>query len=459
MFARLNIIIYTVIISLLYIIVTKLQTLHVQGGCMEMLLLGYKLRKTGLNFPLIKLLSQGIFHGGLSLFFILSAHANAASLDQAKRLHDRIAGVPPSMTILLEMSTLIDQGKVQEAAFLAMESPEFYTTTLKVFATPWTNEDQDVFAPLNDYTATIIGMVRDDMDFRDILQADIAYVGVGNNNFNLSTYNKNNNNHYEELENNFINLAENLVQVSQSSLNGLPSEATAGVMTTRAAAKAFFYLGTNRAMLRFTLMNHLCTDLEPLKDNTLSPDRIRQDVSRSPGGDSRLFINNCSGCHTGMDPLAQAFAYYDYQFDEETDPQANNGAISYNQSGVVDAATGTRVKAKYHNNATSFPFGFVTRNDDWQNYWREGINQKLGWDTNNDNLSGKGSGMKSLGQELANSEAFAQCQVKKVFKAVCLRDAESSTDLTQIQTTTSSFKNGYQLKQVFADVGAYCMGE
>ena len=47
-------------------------------------------------------------------------------------------------------------------------------------------------------------------------------------------------------------------------------------------------------------------------DTSLPPDRIRQDVSRSPGGDSRIFLNNCIGCHSGMDPFAQAFAYYDY---------------------------------------------------------------------------------------------------------------------------------------------------
>jgi hypothetical protein len=396
-----------------------------------------------------------VYFCAFSMAFLLPFNAVATSLEQAKRLHDRITGVPPSVTTLIEMSDLIDQDKITEAAYVAMQSPEFYTTTLKIFASPWTNKDQDIFFPLNDYSATIIGIIRDDLDFRQILQGDITY--VGNSNLNLTPYNKVNNTHYEELESNFINLADGLVQVSQSSLNGLPSEATAGVLTSRAAAKAFFYLGTNRAMLRFTLMNHLCTDLEPLKDNTLPPDRIRQDVSRSPGGDSRLFINNCSGCHTGMDPLAQAFAYYDYQFDAENDPQADNGEISYNQSVNIDAITGTRVKAKYHNNATSFPFGFITKNDDWKNYWREGINQKLGWDAS---LAGQGSGMKSLGQELANSEAFAQCQVKKVFKAVCLRDAENTADLTQIQSSTSSFQqHSYQLKQVFAEVGAYCMGE
>ena len=92
-----------------------------------------------------------------------------------------------------------------------------------------------------------------------------------------------------------------------------------------------------------------------------------------------------------------------------------------------------------------------------QNYWREGVNQKLGWD---ENLSGKGVGAKSLGEELANSQAFANCQVKKVFNTVCLRDAESVDDLAQISSTITSFKrNDYQLKRVFAEVGEYCMGE
>ena len=68
---------------------------------------------------------------------------------------------------------------------------------------------------------------------------------------------------------------------------GVPAPATAGVMTTRAAAQAFFVAGTNRAMFRFTMMNHMCKDMEQVHDVHLPPDRIRQDVSRSPGGDSR----------------------------------------------------------------------------------------------------------------------------------------------------------------------------
>jgi hypothetical protein len=402
-----------------------------------------------------------IFSRAFFRFFTIIIAANIASLahagtlEQAKQLHDRLTGVSASEITLLEMVALLEDNKPIEAAYKAMETPAFYSTTLKLFATPSTNTDQDIFAPLNDYSATLIGVVRDDVDFREILQADIIY--VGKDSLGLPAYSINNNAHYQALEDQFIDLSNGLERTTQSSLSGLPATATAGVLTSRAAAKEFFYLGTNRAMVRFTLMNHLCTDLEPLKDTTRSPDRIRQDVSRSPGGDSRLFLNNCLGCHSGMDPLAQAFAYYEYNFDREADPTGESGAISYNQQGSVDATTGTRVQSKYHNNATTFPYGFVTKDDQWQNYWREGVNQKLGWD---ESLSGNGAGAKSFGEEFANSQAFAQCQVKKVFNTVCLRDAESADDLAQISSTTASFKqNDYQLKRVFAEVGEYCMGE
>ncbi len=134
-------------------------------------------------------------------------------------------------------------------------------------------------------------------------------------------------------------------------------------MTSRAASEAFFIAGTNRAMFRFTLINHLCNDLEQVHDPSLPPDRIRQDVSRSPGGDSRLFLNNCVGCHTGMDPMAQAFAYYN--FDEAS------GRLEYTD-GVV--------QPKYFNNDLNFPHGFRTPDDRWDNYWRKGQNAYLGFD-------------------------------------------------------------------------------
>ena len=295
-----------------------------------------------------------------------------------------------------------------------------------------------MFAPLNDYVATVIGMVRDDVPFDRVLWDDIIYVGQGVP--GVPAYSPNSNDHYASLERQGASLKDVLVQTTQSSVSGLPPQATSGVITSRAAAQSFFVAGTNRAMFRFTLINHLCTDLEQVMDTSRPPDRVRQDVSRSPGGDSRIFLNNCVGCHSGMDPMVQAYAYHDW------DEQA--GRIVYSP-GVV--------RPKYFHNKDTFPAGYSTPDDHWDNYWRNGRNSLIGWDAA---MPGSGSGAKSLGAELAHSDAFASCQAKKVFRAVCLRDPADGQDRSRVQSMSATFKtNGYRVKQLFADAASYCMGD
>ena len=394
---------------------------------------------------------------GTMLLCVVLAGANVAhgasglNADQAKRIHDRIAGVPPDATTLDELVNVASDPL--DAAFMAIDDPGFFNVTLKNFAAPWTNRDDDVFVPLNDYTATIIGMVRDDADFRDILSADVLYTGSGSG---IPAYSTGNNAHYEALEAGGVDLSTNLQPQAQSSLTGVPAFATAGILTSRAASKAFFILGTNRAMFRFAMKNHLCHDMEQVLEITRAPDRIRQDVSRSPGGDARIFLNNCIGCHSGMDPMAQAFAYYNYEIDRDNDPTGENGQLRYNNTGVIDPVTGTRVVAKYFNNNTTFAQGFITTDDRWDNYWRVGPNSLLGWDSA---LPGSGNGAKSLGMELSHSTAFAQCQVEKVFENVCLRAPSDGADRAQVDAMVASFAgSGYNLKQVFAESAVYCMG-
>jgi len=373
----------------------------------------------------------------------LAATANAGSREQAQRIHERIAGVVPSATDLQRMQDMIDgvlPGGAAGAADLAMDNANFYNVTLKNFAAPWTNREQSVFVPLNDYIATVIGMVRDREDFSTLLSANLTY--IGNPSLGFTAPATTNNQHYAELEANNVNLRDELVPRMQSQILGIPENATAGVMTSRAASEAFFVAGTNRAMFRFTLLNHMCNDMEQMHDTRPPPDRIRQDVSRSPGGDSRLFLNNCVGCHNGMDPLAGAFAYYD--FDEDT------------QRLVYD---NTQVHSKYFNNDLNFPQGYRTVDDSWENRWRVGQNSYLGFDPAL-NGEGTGNGAKSLGVELGKSQAFASCQVKKVFRTVCLRDPENAADRTAVSNITSTFTStGYDLKQVFADTAVHCMGQ
>jgi hypothetical protein len=192
-------------------------------------------------------------------------------------------------------------------------------------------------------------------------------------------------------------------------------------------------------MFRFTLMSQMCKDMEQVHDVHLPPDRIRQDVSRSPGGDSRVFLNNCIGCHSGMDPLAQAFAYYNFN---ET-------------SGRIEYTPGT-VQPKYLINSDNFKPGYVTPNDGWTNYWRQGQNSVFNF---SNALPGSGNGAKTMGEELANSDQFSRCQVEKVFKTVCLHPPVNQADRNAVNSIIGQFQGGgYKMKDVFAQTAAYCKG-
>ena len=369
--------------------------------------------------------------------------AYAGAYEQARRIYSRLDGVPPSTAVLNTMANDIisapgQTGLLQAAAVATdpVTGPNFYNVTLKEFINPWTNRNQSAFVPFNDYTATVIGMIRDDVPFNTVLSADILYTV---NASGLPAPSPSNNDHYATAEANGVNFASALTANTQSSVYGTPTQGTAGVWTTRAGAAAFFVLGTNRAQFRFTMLNYLCHDMQTVMDNTRPTDRIRQDVARSPGGDSRVFLNNCAGCHSGMDPMAQAFAYYDFS--------TTTNQLVY---------TPGQVQPKYLKNSLNFPWGFVTPDDTWSNRWRSGPNADLGW---SQAQPGSGEGAKALGTELENTTAFANCQVVKVFQQVCLRAPVSQADQTTVSDIRAIFtQSSYDLKKVFQQSAAACAG-
>jgi len=390
----------------------------------------------------------------LATLFVVMGQSFADNRTQAKRIHDRLAGVAPSMAVLNSMEALIAAGNDVDAAYIAMNNKHFYNATLVNFITPWTNEARAVFpedldteGTLNDYTATVIGVIRDELDFRRILYDDLLYIGADV----TPGYSYSSNAHYKALEALGSDMGDPavLVQVSQSANTGgvLSAADTAGIITTRAGAKAFFSDGTNRAMFRFTVLNHLCEDMDQLKDVTLPADRIRQDVSRSPGGDSRIYMNACIGCHTGMDPMTQALAYY-----------------NYDNAGTVLDFTNNVVQPKNLINSDNFKPGFIVPDNSWINYWRKGKNSLLGWDASLPGSGGGSGAASAMAKELAHSEKFARCQVEKVFKAVCLRPAGNTADRAAVDSILANFKlpfkksTGYELKRVFAETAVYCKG-
>jgi len=378
------------------------------------------------------------------LVILFAASVHAAPRDRAKRMYDRIVGLPPSEAQLTEMVNRMGptptKATLFDAAMVAVESPDFYNTALVNFVTPWTNVDRTVFADLNDYTATVIGMIRDGVPFDQVLTADLVYVAAPG--LVPTPYQQTSNQHYIEIQSLGVDLSDpnQLIGVPQSTLPGsqLGPDDAAGVVTTRAAGEAFFSAGTNRRMWRFTAINYLCRDMEQLKDTSRPADRIRQDVTRSPGGDSELFHTQCVGCHAGMDALAGAYAYFEWD--------AAQGRTIH---------TPGQVQGKYAINTGVFPGGHITTDNSWVNLWRSGQNASLGWSAAE---LGSGLGAKGLGAEVTHSRVFAECQVQKVFEDVCFRPPQTNADADAIRTIASDFEidGTYDMRQVFADVAIYC---
>jgi len=374
----------------------------------------------------------------LTLGIVATSNSFAGPREQAKRMHDRLTGVPPTEAVLTSMTAMIEGGDTIGAAMEAMNNPAFINTTIKDWATPFSNRDQSVFRDLNDSTATVMGMIRDDVPFDQILTSDTVYIGSAE--ATDRAYEVGNNSHYEDLQNRRRDLSDpaNLIAMNQSSLNpALAASQTAGIMTTRGYAEAFLVAGTNRAAVRFATLNFMCMDMEDFRDVTAWPDRIRQDVDRSPGAESSVFLTDCLSCHAGMDGLAGAFAYYDFDVESES--------LTY---------TDGQVQPKYSRDSQVFPTGFETINDSWVNYWRAGPNAWVGW-----NGAGAGIGAKSLGMEIAQTRQFSECQVTKAFEKVCHRSPNGAADNTAIQNIANSFEaNNHSMKRVFAETAAFCMG-
>jgi hypothetical protein len=377
---------------------------------------------------------QRIINVCSALIFTLGIASVSVSIagprEQAKRMHDRLAGVPPSEAVLTSMTAKIQGGDTLGAAMEAMDNPAFINTTIKDWATPWTNRDQSVYRDLNDATATVMGMVRDDVPFDQILYADTVYVGTAE--ATNDAYAVDNNDHYVDMQNRRRDFSDPsiLVPMSQSALNDqLAAGDTAGIMTARGYAEAFLVAGTNRAALRFATLNFMCMDMENFRDKSSYPDRVRQDVDRSPGGDSKIFMNDCLTCHAGMDGLAGAFAYYD--FDEEAQRLVYTDGV---------------VQPKYLNDPGVFRTGFATTGDSWVNYWRSGQNSWVGWNAPN---NGVGRGAKSLGMELAATRQFSECQVKKAFEKVCHRSPNGAADIQAVTNIANSFEaNNRNMKRL-----------
>jgi len=261
------------------------------------------------------------------------AHAAVATADPATSilLYTRITGVPPSQTTL---NSMVAAPTTQAAAAIATAAPQFYNVTLRNIFAAESNRDQSVFVPLNDYTVTAIGMVHDDIPYNTALSADILYTLKGISPGALPTDNV----HYQTADTKAVDLSANLMKTTQTGTYGYPAAAVAGLITTRAGAIQHFDAGTNRRGYSINIVNQTCHAMEQITDTSLPSDRVREDVAASPGGDSRVRLQSCLGCHSHMDPMAGAFAYYN--FDE------TKGAMVYTAGRLTRSISSTRATTR-----------------------------------------------------------------------------------------------------------------
>ena len=285
-----------------------------------------------------------------------------------------------------------------------MQNRAFYNVTLKNFAMPWTNRDQTVFAPLNDYVATVIGMVRDDVPFDRVLSADILYVGSSGS--GVPAYSPANNDHYAALE-----------------TQGVEPQGPRWCATTQSSVERPAARGDrgrdDHARRRAGVLHrrHQPRDVPLHADEPPVPD-----MEQVHGHDA------AAGPHPpGREPQPRRRQPpVPEQLHRLPQRHGPDGAglrvlrLRRDRRAALVYTAGV-VQPKYFNNKDTFPRGFSTPDDRWDNYWRKGRNSLLGWDAS---LPGNGQGAKSLGHELAHSDAFAGCQVEKVFRSVCFRDAE-----------------------------------
>ncbi len=376
-------------------------------------------------------------------------------------IHNRIAGVPPmpGSSTLNQMESLINQfpGErgLEEAAKVAIESRYFYEVVLKNFFKPFTNRERSKSTDLNDMVATLIGAVRDsdqpNKPFNRVLSADLVYVGpsMGNDVYN---FRRTSNEHYRQLELRSINLKDTLVERMQSQViqteNNIENDnrrdevniiaggrnGSAGVFSLRAAGEAFFSAGTNRRMTRYAFMNFMCKDFEDLHDTAVPDFRVRRDIPRDPGGDSRTYKNTCVGCHAGQDALGGAWAHYDYR----------SNRLRYNNG----------ISSKM-NRSPEFAGGYVTTDDSWINLWANGQNSNLGF-----RGPQSGNGGASFGAMIGRSRAFSVCMSKKVFKLICIKPPQES-DEAFIEQMADELENNnsYNMKNLFVKTAAKCVGD
>lgn len=381
---------------------------------------------------------------------------------KALEIYKRLSGVRTSIDnpILVQMEDLLDRGEPQQAAALVTAEPSFYNLVVRDFAARMSTRDETINTTMNDFTATVIGITRDDIDARQMLNGDFFYMGGPQATVarDLLVDVVTSNIHYTQLETGNYDFSSVLTRVDQQMIRASGGSLTAhpdaaGVITSRAFMEAHATAGTNRRLVEYTFKQFTCSNIEEWADAQAPDHRVGRDIDRFPGGEAAKYQTTCKACHSVMDGFRGAFAAYDFSdnFMKYAPFYPNAGGAN----GLSQSPMG--VARKMNGNDNTFASGFRTTDSTWVNNATSPSNRaRFGWR----GVASSGSGVKQLATAVANSKAFSKCMVQKVYREVCRRPI-ASFEQEMVDRLSQQFESdGYNLKRLFQQVAVQkeCLG-
>ena len=377
-----------------------------------------------------------------------------AQRQSAHRLFRALTGISLAIddSRLKDMETLLKSGKTIEAERIATADPLFYNNRVRDLARKMSTRAESVRAPLSDFVATFVGVVRDSdtTPATQLLTGNFTYradntiiQNGGGTPVRMDEVDDilSSNNHYADIQANNYSLkgvlkrVENQRYVSNNAAADIPMDQVAGLITSRAFLSAHADMGTNRRLVEFSFRQFMCAPITDWADGSSPDDRVGRDVDRQPGGSPNKFLTTCKNCHANMDGLRGAFALVDYN--------AGNGRVSF--MNTVPTNTNVNTNYKLNRNGDVYPQGFITRDNSFVNYANVGKNaDAFGWRSTT-----SGTGIAKFGEMLAKSRGFSRCMVKRVFTDVCKRAPASSEDAV-VRSLADQFEaSNYHLRGLF----------
>ncbi len=356
----------------------------------------------------------------LKVLVSLFLTANFALSSDLDFYYKRLTGLNPNLSNkqYQKYSKLFNQNKDQALTFL-VNTNSFYFNIVSEFSKQLISSDNKFREENNDAMSLIYYIIKNENNFKEVLTADYYYLPSVFFNRNLNNWDSSDFQGSDSLT--------NRTYVKRNPQRTNNPDLAAGVLTTNKWASIYYSAGTNRRAVKGLFNSFLCTPIEIWRDSGLSPHRIRQDVDRLPGGNPRVFKNECIKCHAPMDALAGAFAELNFEDDSFTRKK-------------------NEIDPKYHLNSNVYPDGYRTHDNSWENLIRFNHNEKFGF-----KAPFKGKGLNSLAKSIADSDGFRNCMSQRVYKRVCLKDIDLFGDINN-ELAKKLKKDNYNLKHHFKRV-------